>query len=129
MIGTLGRAVFSASSFRLFTPSGMTRNGSPRIEEHQVIGKKAVLEFIAPGLDAFSFTIRLDVMHGVVPLEELEKLRDARDNGKILPFTMAGKYLGDWLITDMSESWKHVDGRGRILVAEAQVSLKEARAK
>jgi len=127
MIGTLGRAVFEASEARVFTPTGFARRGSPRIEEHAVVGQKSQLEFIAPALEEVSFSIRLDAALGVAPLKELERLRASRDKGDILPLAIGGKYLGDWMIADLQETWRQVDNRGRLLLAEAAIKLKEVK--
>lgn len=129
MIGTLGRAVFEASAGRVFTPTGFGRSGSPRIEEHAVVGQKSQLEFIAPGLEEVSFTVRLDAALGVAPLKEIDRLRASRDAGDILPLAIGGKYLGDWMIGSLQETWRQVDNRGRLLLAEVAITLKEVKPK
>lgn len=125
MIGSLGDAVFSSSAERVFTFRGMARAGAPKLEEHAVIGRKPVLEFVAPGLDQITFSIRLDRFLGVDPEKELLKLREAMTNGQILPLIIGGKYLGRWIIASLGETHARHDGRGKLIVAEADLTLKE----
>lgn len=127
MIGTLGSMVFQTSSEKVLTFRDLSRGGSPRYEEHEVINNKPVLEFVAPGLDTFSFNIRLDILHGVIPDKEIDKMRQAMEGGQILPFVVGGKYLGDWVITSMTENMRYFDNKGGLLVAEVSISLKEVR--
>lgn len=125
MIGTLGNAVFEVSSERVFTFRDFARSGSPRIEEHNVIGRKPALEYVGPGLDQIAFTIRLDAFLGVSPLNELEKIREAKDLAQELPLTIGGRYLGRWVIVQMDESHKRHDSAGRLLVADVTLTLRE----
>lgn len=126
MVGLLGRILFMASSNRVFTIRDMGRESSPAIEEHQVIGKKPVLEFISPGLETITFSIRLDVGYGVIPEMELDKLRGHRDAGDILPFIIGGRYIGDYVIASLSEAHKVQDSLGVSRLAEVEVTLKES---
>lgn len=125
MIGTLGNIVFESSTSRVFTLSNMSRSGAPRFEQHDVIGIKPVLEYVAPGLDTFTFNIRLDRFLGVTPEDEIKKIREARDIGQILPFTLGGKYEGEWVIESVTETNKSMDGRGKLIVSELTITIKE----
>lgn len=126
MIGLLGTSIFMTSSRRLFTIRDMSREADPRIEEHQVIGQKAKLEFVAPGLETITFSIRLDMGYGVIPEVELKRLRESRDKGEILPFILGGKYIGDFIITSLKEQPKVQDRLGISRLSEVEVSIKEA---
>lgn len=125
MIGTLGSAVFETSTDKVFTWNSFSRSGSARYEEHAVVGKKPVLELIGPGLESLSISMRFDVALGINPIVEINKLRESRDNGDILPMTIGGKYLGDWVIESLSEEWQRTDNKGNLLVASVQFNLKE----
>lgn len=125
MIGTLGNAVFQSSTQKVYTFTGLGRSGEARYEEHKVVGKKPVLELIGPGLESISFGMRFDVALGINPIVEINKLREARDAGAVLPMTIGGKFLGDWVIESFSDSWERVDNFGNVLVATVQINLKE----
>lgn len=125
MIGTLGSATFQVSTSRVFTFRGFARSGAPRLEEHNVIGRKPTLEYVGPGLDQITFSIRLDRFLGVSPEDEMEKIREAMTTGQILPLIIGGKYQGRWTITGADETHSRHDGSGRILVAEVSITLRE----
>lgn len=125
MIGTLGNMAFQVSHQSMRTFNNFSRSGEARVEQHNVIGKKPILEFVAPGLDQITFSIRLDRFFGLVPEDELSDLRAARDEGQILPFIVGGRYLGRWVITSLSETHAKHDGAGKIIVAEASITLME----
>ena len=126
MIGTLGDAVFQASTDKVYTFQGLGRSAPGRYQQHDVVGQKPVLEFIGPGLEQISFDMRFDVGLGINPIAEIDKLRAARDAATIMPLTIGGSFLGDWIIEDVKDSWDRVDNRGTLLVASVSVSLKEA---
>ena len=110
-----------------FTPfRGLGRSAPGRYQQHDVVGQKPVLEFIGPGLEQISFDMRFDVGLGINPIAEIDKLRAARDAATIMPLTIGGSFLGDWIIEDVKDSWDRVDNRGTLLVASVSVSLKEA---
>ena len=74
MIGTLGDAVFQASTDKVYTFQGLGRSAPGRYQQHDVVGQKPVLEFIGPGLEQISFDMRFDVGLGINPIAEIDKL-------------------------------------------------------
>lgn len=127
MIGTLGNIVFVVSSERILTFRDLSRNSGPRYEEHAVIGKKPVLELVGPSLDTMSLRIRLDSSHNVDPDEEADKMREAMNAGEVLPFVIGNKYFGDFAIMTIAENSRNFDNKGRLLLSEITLSLKEVR--
>lgn len=127
MIGSLGDVIFEASSYKVKTFDGLKRSGSARIATHDVMSRKPVSEFIGPGLEQLSFTMRFDVMLGLDPKTELETLRELRDTGEAVPFVLNGEPVTEnlWLIEQMEEDLPIIDNRGRIIVASVNVTLKE----
>jgi len=127
MIGSLGFTVFETSSNRIRTFSDLKRSGSARWANHELVGKKPVLEFLGPDVERISLSMRFDVALGVNPSESLAVLRFTRDAGLAVPFILDGRPVSDnlWVIESLEEKWQHIDNRGRLLVAEADVSLIE----
>jgi phage protein U len=125
MVGSLGDIVFTASHDLLRTFTSFQRSGTPRVAEHEVIGRKAVPEFQAPGVESVSFQMRFDAAFGVNPEDECTQLRALRDAGRIMPLAVGGKFLGDWYISGLSEAHTRHDGKGRVLVATVDIQLKE----
>lgn len=127
MIGSLGFIVFETSRERIRTFHDLKRSGNARWATHEIMGQKPVLEFLGPGAEQISLTMRFDITLGVKPADMLTTLRATRDVGLATPFILGGKPVSDnlWVIESINESWQHIDNQGRLLVAEAEVVLLE----
>lgn len=125
MFGVLGPVVFEASASLVRTWRDAKRSGSARWAEHAVHLGKPVPEFLGPGLDDIAFDVRFDAAYGVVPRDELRQLRQLRDAGEVLQFTIGGELVGDYTLRDLSEQWTVFDARGVLQIAVVAVSLKE----
>lgn len=125
MVGTLGPVVFEASADKVRTFFDMTRSGEAKYAEHDRIGQKGLLEFRGPGLDQVSFTMSFNVAFGVNPRREIESLRTLRDTGLAETLILAGEPLGDFVVLSIEETWRRIDNRGNLLVADAAVVVKE----
>ncbi|NLT94874.1 MAG: phage tail protein [Clostridia bacterium] len=128
MIGSFGPVVFETSTKRIRTFDDFKRSGSARWATHELMGRKPLREFLGPGLEQISFTIRLDVSLGVNPAHELTVLRLMRDQGMAFPLILEGRPLivgSSWVIESMNETWLRVDNRGRLLAVEVELTLSE----
>lgn len=127
MIGSFGTIVFEVSSERVRTPDEVQRQGSASYAEHVVIMGKQSLEFTGPNVESFSFKLLLHTHLGVVPIDEVKKLREMRDTGVADYLIFDGEPQGTdkWVITDLSEKWEHIDPDGSPHVIHASVSMKE----
>lgn len=127
MIGSFGDIIFEVSADKIRTFDGFSRESSDRWTNHEIIGQKPLSEFVSPGLDKISFTMRLDAQHGVNPRAEMEKLLEMSRKGEVAELIVGGKPLGvdKWKITGLSQKWNTVDNRGNLLAAELDVTLEE----
>ncbi len=126
-VGVLGDITFEATNDRVLTFTDLTRSAPARWVAHDVHGQKPRQEFIGPGLDSISLTIRLDIERGVVPKDELARIRQARDEGKVLQFTIGGKLVGDYIIKDAHEELRRLNNGGVLLFAVVTLTLEEYR--
>lgn len=127
MIGSLGPVVFIVSADVLRTFTDFTRSSSGRYAQHEILGKKPLTQFIGPGLDTVSFSMRFDARYGINPRKELDQLTDLDRKGKALPLIIGGKGIGVglWVIKGLEQSWNQVDNRGNVLVATVNITLEE----
>ncbi|GKS14796.1 hypothetical protein YDYSY3_57960 [Paenibacillus chitinolyticus] len=127
MIGALGDIVFIATAETLRTFDEFKRSSASRWGKHEILGKKPKTQWVGPGLDTISFSMRFDVRYGVNPRVELDKFVAIERDGKALPLTIGGKGLGVglWIITSLEQSWGTIDNRGNVLTATANISLEE----
>jgi phage protein U len=124
-IGTFGPVTFEVSTQKTRTFDDFNRKTSAKFEQHDIIGIKPKLEFVAPGLDEISFQVIFSAFHGLNPLNEANQLRSIVQKGEYHSLVIGGKVLGNFVIENISEAWKYVDGRGNVLYIAVDVSLKE----
>lgn len=127
VIGSFGDIVFQVSHEQVRTFYDFTRSGSSRWSKHEVIGKKPVSEFSGPDLDTISFKMRFDILFGVNPKKEMDKLLVMTRNGTPGRLIVGDSVLGfyKWVCTRYSQDWKKVDGKGNVIVGEVTVTLEE----
>lgn len=128
MIGTFGDIVFTASREKVFTFDRLSRRGSANFARHDRLGAKPVLEFTGPGLDEISLTIRLSVALGVEPQDAIDRLVAAKDAGREKALIIGGRLIGNYVITEITDTWDTVTARGRLIAASAALTLLEAAA-
>lgn len=126
-IGSFGDIVFEVSAEKIRTFDNFVRSSAGRWSEHEVINQKPPSEFIGPGLDSISFSMRFDVQYGMNPRVEMEKLLIMERSGQAEILIIGGKGLGidKWVITNLKQNWQTVDNQGNVLVGVAEVTLKE----
>jgi len=124
-IATLGDLVFEASSELVRTFADASLTTSARWTAHEVIGQRPVQEFGGPALRSLSLSLRLDSGLGVDPEAEAKALRQAVEDGTVLPLILGGEPSGDWVATSMAESWRHIGADGRIGAIDVALSLQE----
>jgi len=127
LIGSFGDIIFEVSADKIRTFDGFSRESSDRWTNHEVIDQKPLSEFIGPGLDKVSFSMRFDAQHGINPRMEMEKLIEMSRTGEVAALIIGGKPLGvdKWKITGLSQRWNTVDNQGNLLAAVLDVTLEE----
>jgi len=125
MIGTFGPVTFEVSAEKTRTFDDFKRKTSVKFEQHDIVGLKPKLEFVAPGLDEISFQVIFSAFLGLSPLKEAEQLRQIVQKGEYYPLIIKGKILGNFVIESLSETWKHLDKEGNVLYIAVDISLKE----
>lgn len=126
IIGSLGTVIFEVSANKVKTFDEKKRSGSGRWAVHDIISKKPEPEFLGPGQEQISFTIRLSATSHINPDTELEKLRKMRDTGELSLLILGGKPVSQnfWLVESLDED-QRTFFQGRLMVAYVTVTLKE----
>ncbi|MGG4447640.1 phage tail protein [Brevibacillus porteri] len=127
MIGSLGDVIFVATAETIRTLDEFVRKSAGRWAKHEVLGRKPLSQWIGPGLDTVSFTMRFDVFYGVNPRNEMNKLLELERSGKSLDLIIGGKAVGmdQWVITSLEQKWERIDSKGNVLAGTASLSLEE----
>ena len=127
MIGTFGPLIFEVSEKSVRTFSDFRRNSSARWATHEIYGKYPRAQYIGPGQDEITFGMRFDVSMGVKPRNELSRLTEYCRTGRVETLIVGGLPMGaaKWYIETVGQEWQRFDGKGNILVAAVDVTLKE----
>jgi len=126
-IGYMGDIVFSVSSSHMLTPSNYERESTARWAEHALLLRKPVSQFGGPGLESLSFTIILDIDHGVQPEKQLKKLRKMRDTGAVFPLIIGGMPVTQnyWRLDSIKEGNNYWSADGKLIQCSASLQLTE----
>lgn len=126
VVGSFGTdLVFNVNSKSVLTPRSVQRESKGRYEEHKVLGSKPRLEFLAPELQSFSFSITLSAMNGINPTKALNLIRALCAEGMAERLIIGGVNYGYHVIESVSEEWKHTLPDGVLLSANVSISMKE----
>lgn len=126
-IGYMGEIVFSVSSMHMLTPSKYERESSSRWAEHALLLRKPVSQYGGPGLEKLSFTIILDIDHGIEPEKQLKKLRKMRDTGAVFPLVIGGTPVTQnyWRLDSIKEGNNYWSATGELIQCSADLQLTE----
>jgi phage protein U len=127
IIGSFGDIVFEVSLDKMRTFNDLSRSASSRWNAHERFGQKPRNEFLGPNLDQISFVMRFDVQHGMDPKAEMDRLLAWCREGRAETLIIGGIPIGmdQWTIKSVTQNWKVIDGTGKLLVGEANVTLEE----
>ena len=126
VIGTFGKLVtFEVSRDKIFTLQDVKRENKARYEEHKPLGAKPRLEFLAPELQTFGFSIQLSASHGVDPFDSLLTIKALVTAGIAERLILGGINYGWHIIESASEQWKHTLPDGRLNSVTVALALKE----
>ena len=124
IIGNFGDVItFSVRPDRILTFSDFNRTVSGKWAVHDAIGKRGKTEFIGPDLSNNTFTVILDVSHGIKPRKMIDTIEKAVHKGTAEYLVIGGKKIGSkkLRITQMSETWDEIYKNG--ILCRATINL------
>lgn len=127
IIAYFGSERFEVSDSRAMPISGFQRKTAGRYNEFDRIGKKPLTDFTGPGLDAVSFSVKLNASLGVEPRDVMDHWSNLADAGTVNVLVFGGKVLGAnlWQLKSVGQSWGTVNGSGRVLSATMDLEFEE----
>jgi phage protein U len=127
LIGYWGQERFEVSSSSVLTFDGFQLSTAARFESFNRIGQKPLTEYIAPGLDTISFSIKIDVMLGVNPRQVLDHWTQLAAAGNPDVLVVGNKVVGTdmWIIKTAAQTWEKLDGNGNVLTSTISLTLEE----
>jgi hypothetical protein len=124
-VGSFGLVVFQVSEHALAPVGNVRRKTSVRAEEHQVVGAKPRLEFLAPEPDRTSFNVFRTATFGANPRTEISKLRELCAAGIARYLILGGENFGRHMLLEVTEDWKRSGPGGAPIAAEVSLNFKE----
>lgn len=127
LIGYFGKNRFEVSDRSALPLENFQRSAAARFETLERIGLKPLTEFIAPGLDTVSFTIKPNVVLGAKPRQTLDHWNQLANAGNPDVLVIGNKVLGTdkWVVKSASEAWENIDGQGRVLNGTINLTFEE----
>lgn len=127
MIGTLGDIAFEVSEEKIRTFNNYKFSAGANYSEHNIHGKKGLLEFTGLKASNITLDITFDESLGLTVDEELDELLILLDTHKPVKFILDGKIQGwdKWVIEGVDVSHEIVNNKGRTIKAVASVKLRE----
>lgn len=93
--------------------------------EHQTIESKPKLQFIGDELEELNIRLNFHSMF-CTPEYEIKRLKDTAKKHEGLPFILGnGKYVGRYVILEISSTTQQSDRFGNIISIESEIKLKE----
>ena len=128
-LGSFGTVVFEVGADgvapKVRTWNQFKRKGEARFARHEVLQGKPKSEFQGAGLEEIDLQVRLDVAHGLIPIDEINVLREIRDEGEEQLLIVAGNPLGKFVLSSIDEEWLVADNVGNLLKANLSLKLTE----
>lgn len=128
VIGCFGTyLVFETSDAKIFNFNGLKRTVSGRWATHERIGLKPLKQFLGPGADQITFTVKLDAQHGIRPKDTLELIGLCVSYGLPGYLVIGNRRVGvsRFVVTQMSETWDCVWNGGELVQATVELTLEE----
>lgn len=121
MFAQLGNIIFE----NLKTFNEYSNRSSANYAEHAMLDGKPILQRTGSSLSEINISIRFHASF-CNPKLELNKLKEARDQGEILPLLWGnGDVEGEYVITDIDETKEDADQQGNVLSYSISLTLKE----
>lgn len=127
MVGSLGGIAFECSRELVKTFDSLNFKRAAKYAEHEIHGRKNLLEFVSLAPTTASLSVELDAFLGVDVKTALVALRDLLKQHKVVDFVLDGEPQGDgrWVIESLDESHELVDKNGATVSAVVNINLKE----
>lgn len=121
MYAQIGNIIFDfLNSFESFQ-----RQDDTVYAKHDIISGKPRLQPVANELEILSIGMHLRAEFTNVE-QSILSLKNSKDNFEVLPFVLGnGRYMGDYVITSISETWNQQFADGQLIDASLSISLTE----
>ena len=126
IIGSFGKLlVFEVNADKILTPRGVRREMSAAYEEHKVLLHKPRLEYLAPELNSFSFSVLLSASMGVDPADTMLTVQALILGGMVEKLILGGMNYGRHVLVKATEDWARSGPRGNPISIQAALEFRQ----
>lgn len=126
-LGSYLGQVFQVSEQKICTPSRLQGSTGGDWASHEVIGGKAVSQWVGPKRKSYTLEITLRWQDGVDPRRTLEAFQTAAESGQVDWLVIGSRPLSEhpFQLVEVSEAWDVVLGGGKLLACSVTLKLEE----
>ena len=115
---------FVTSDRRILTPkSGVNRTIGARFATHTPIGGKPKLEYLGRESESVTFTVELNISHGVRPQTLIQQIK--RKVGRYGNLVLGGRKIGRYALKSVNITYEDITGSGYVSRATVDLTLEE----
>lgn len=121
MLAQLGSVVFEL----LRAPLKFEKRKTVEFAEHRIVNRKTRLQYTGTNTDEVTLTVRFHSMF-CDPAREMQELEKIAEAAEPVVFVLGtGEILGDFVITEITETVTQTDRVGYPISIEAEIKLRE----
>jgi len=124
-----GQIVFGLAAGQGFLMEELTETSKAKYVEHEILNSKPVTELVGFENDEMSFSMNFITGHTTSPMVAIPLLKGFLSRAQASPLIVAGRPVGSFtsqfVLTEVTSTYKHLNGAGMLIVASIDVTMKE----
>ena len=124
MIGAFGNIVFEANSDTVRTFRNFLQRKTQRIATFDILDGSQKRQYLGNNLSEIEFEITLFSSFVNSIDEEIEKI-EGMLSGNAYRLVIGGRNLGMFILEQISQIYKHMDGKGNLIGVSLKIKVKE----
>ena len=109
----------------------LTESSKAKFVEHEILNSKPITEFVGFENDEATFSMNFITGHTTSPMSAIPLLKGFLSRAQAFPLIVAGRPVGgftsQFVLTEVTSTYKHTNGAGILIVASIDVTMKEYR--
>jgi phage protein U len=126
-----GQIVFGLAARQGFLMEELTETSKAKFVEHEILGSKPITEFVGFENDEATFSMNFITGHTTSPMVAIPLLKGFLSRAQAYPLIVAGRPVGSFLsqfvLTEVTSTYRYLNGAGLLMSASIEVSMKEYR--
>jgi phage protein U len=129
IVGLYGKIVFGIAAGQGFLIEELKESSRAKFVEHNILNSKPITEFVGLENDNVSLSMNFIVGYTTPPIVAIPLLQGLLRRPKAYPLLVGERVIGSlssqFILTEITCTYKYVNGDGTLMAADIDVSLKE----